>query len=426
MSDNTISNNNNKVYQNSQVTERLSPTNIISNNLRIDNNTQSTLPQIQTNLYPPNNNTIPLQPLYPTNTPILHQLNVPHLSLSVPPPPPAAFQIQPVQAPKLNPSAPTFTPNPFAVQPSIQIDALKQSIQESFGKMQILSLQLNALQLLNQQNQTIQSLQQYQSVYNQYQLEFANNLLLTQCLNNITNLTLNTPISPPNDAQISDDKKVGITHLETIEEGEDEEEEMENDETIAQIAGISTNFTSKNNDDEGTAGYISKDPDHALLTGTNGEQLPVHNFWKFPKNPTTKFGETTTENTEKFGEKPPNSELEKIKKQIRGILNKITPENFDKLSQEIASILKVVDLAVCSKNKPMSSEEIKVAQKAQFKVLIKLILKCILEKAINEPLFSNQYARLCYSLYLYAEDNEMKKKLFRQQLLRFESISQKV
>jgi hypothetical protein len=40
-----------------------------------------------------------------------------------------------------------------------------------------------------------------------------------------------------------------------------------------------------------------------------------------------------------------------------------------------------------------------------------------LEKAIIEPLFSNQYARLCYSLYLYAESNEMKKKVFRLQLI---------
>jgi len=147
-----------------------------------------------------------------------------------------------------------------------------------------------------------------------------------------------------------------------------------------------------------------------ILNSQNG------NFQKFMT------GRDTETDTMKQGEtlkkKKCSEELQRIKKQILGILNKITPENFDKLSQDIASILKVADIAVQHKQlQTLTDEELKRAQKAQFKALIKLILKCILEKAINEALFSNQYARLCYSLYLYAEQSELKKKLFRQQLL---------
>ena len=213
---------------------------------------------------------------------------------------------------------------------------------------------------------------------------------------------------------------------------------MEDDQVTEKVAAISTESVgigagciSPMDDMEGTADYglLNKKVDEALLRYSDcnkknddnvGEQLQkqANQLWKHRD---LLYGDTETDTMkqgEKQRKKKGNSELEKIKKQIRGILNKITPENFDKLSQDIASILKVADIAVQNKQfQTLSDEQLRVAQKAQFKALIKLILKCILEKAINEPLFSNQYARLCYSLYLYAEQNELKKKLFRQQLL---------
>merc|ERR1711933_574694 len=130
-----------------------------------------------------------------------------------------------------------------------------------------------------------------------------------------------------------------------------------------------------------------------------------------------KFRETNTAKTAKSGESDAESqrlrELDQIRKQIRGILNKLTPENFNKLSVDIASMLKVAEIT----SDTLSTDQILIAQRAQFKALIKLILKCILEKSVKESLFSNQYARLCNALYVFIEDSEQKKKIFRQQLL---------
>merc|ERR1719361_3221420 len=157
---------------------------------------------------------------------ILSQLNLP---LSIPPPP-AAFQIHP-NGDKLNAAAPTFTPQQAqglgtgydAV--SAQIAALQQAQTESMAKLQLLSYQLNSLNLVNQQSQTMQSLNQYQSIYQQYQLEFTHQMILNQYLANIK--PLNIPqILFQNDNK-SDIKSPKSSQLETIEEGENEEEQME-------------------------------------------------------------------------------------------------------------------------------------------------------------------------------------------------------
>lgn len=344
MSESTISIKcNNIVSQNNPPAERQRSANTTFDNLVIDSNkTSKTIKSGQEQ-----------QPLN-----LLQSLSIP--------PPPAAFQINP----RLNPSAPIFTPNESHSPLDGQIETAQKAVQESLAKLQVLSLQLNALSMLNQQNQSIQTLNQYTLIYNQYQLEFTHSLVVNQYLSNLNNLKLNEAKNA-----VPTPSKHKKQKLETIEEGEDEEHAMSEDEM------------------EGSLETKTK----------KGEQLETN---------TTSDGEPHSTQNRNV------SELEKIKKQIRGILNKITPENFAKLSQEIASILKIADITDSAQgHNALNAEQLRVAQKAQFKCLIKLILKCILEKAVNEHLFSNQYARLCYSLYLYAESNELKKKLFRQQLL---------
>jgi hypothetical protein len=65
-----------------------------------------------------------------------------------------------------------------------------------------------------------------------------------------------------------------------------------------------------------------------------------------------------------------SQDLEKTKKEVRFILNKITPENFQKLSAEILSI-------------PLTSYE-----------MIGAVAELIFEKAIQEYKFNKLYAKL--------------------------------
>ena len=147
------------------------------------------------------------------------------------------------------------------------------------------------------------------------------------------------------------------SQLATIEEGE--EEEMQDNEDVAAVASAAASI-SPMADNEGTDDVALASPAYANLVkspvfmdemkndtdpspGSSSqigehEQCPMiatnGNFQNLSKctgldtdTDTTKQGETM--------KKKKCSELEKINKQIRGILNKITPENFDKLSQEM-------------------------------------------------------------------------------------------
>eukprot|EP00486_Rosalina_sp_Unknown_P005156 CAMPEP_0201570666 /NCGR_PEP_ID=MMETSP0190_2-20130828/13016_1 /ASSEMBLY_ACC=CAM_ASM_000263 /TAXON_ID=37353 /ORGANISM="Rosalina sp." /LENGTH=319 /DNA_ID=CAMNT_0047994437 /DNA_START=200 /DNA_END=1155 /DNA_ORIENTATION=+ len=269
------------------MTERQSSTNrtFTNNNNNIDstanNNKQA---QVQAPQHQHFMN-VPQIPQINTNTNILQQLGLPPIQ----PQPPAAFQpvqpvafpvlpqIQPV-LPALNASAPAFTPNPCANIPLLntpntaqaqapannilaqnQIAAIKQKVNESMAKLQILSLQLNTLNLMNQQNQTIQSLQQYQNVYQQYQLELTNTYLLNQYLQNLTNIVSTPTPQGPVPAPVNANTPAPVTPqllngkssaLETIEEGE--EEEMENNDNIAAIAGAQIASISPMTENEGT------------------------------------------------------------------------------------------------------------------------------------------------------------------------------
>jgi len=69
-----------------------------------------------------------------------------------------------------------------------------------------------------------------------------------------------------------------------------------------------------------------------------------------------------------------NSVMAKMEKQIKGILNKMTKEKFDKLSAQMCDI-------------PILSYE-----------MLTLVIKMVYEKAIGEPSFSDMYANLCYRL----------------------------
>jgi len=330
---------------------------------------------------------------------------------------------------------------------SSQIEQLKQKVQESLNKIQFLALQLNTLQMLNQHSQTLQTVQQYQTVYQQYQIELANTVLLNQYITNLNQMaslqklqteqqpqpqpTTNTSTATATKAKSpSPPPAAAVNKLETIEEGE--EEEMEDGDDIAAPAPVSNGDQDQtqgpDEEDEGNE-EMKEEQLETYASSAVGEAVDMletagGNFLKFPSS-LYEAAETDTTGTVEIGERAVNlnkspSDLAKIKKQIRGILNKITPENFDKLSQTISSILKLADIADQhdkENREPLSGEQLRAAQKAQFKALIRLILKCILEKAIIEPIFSNQYARLCYSLYLYAESNEMKKKVFRLQLI---------
>ncbi|KAL7531385.1 hypothetical protein ACHAXR_005262, partial [Thalassiosira sp. AJA248-18] len=69
-----------------------------------------------------------------------------------------------------------------------------------------------------------------------------------------------------------------------------------------------------------------------------------------------------------------NSVMAKLEKQVKGILNKMTKEKFDKLSLQMCDI-------------PILSYE-----------MLTLVIKMVYEKAISEPSFSDMYANLCYRL----------------------------
>jgi translation initiation factor 4G len=58
-------------------------------------------------------------------------------------------------------------------------------------------------------------------------------------------------------------------------------------------------------------------------------------------------------------------------KKTRGILNKLTPENFEKLVQ------KFMDL-------PLEDKEERIAK----------VIKVVFEKAVDEPSFSKEYAKM--------------------------------
>jgi translation initiation factor 4G len=64
----------------------------------------------------------------------------------------------------------------------------------------------------------------------------------------------------------------------------------------------------------------------------------------------------------------------KTEKQVKGLLNKMTKEKFDKLSNEMCNI-------------PITSYN-----------MLSLFIKLVYEKAIGEPAFSDMYANLCYRL----------------------------
>jgi hypothetical protein len=127
-----------------------------------------------------------------------------------------------------------------------------------------------------------------------------------------------------------------------------------------------------------------------------------------------------------------------IDKRLRSILNKINGENFDKLSHEIADIItECVSIeepecnAIDSGNDSIddsTEEDYDVATESdvnraeterhnRLKQALKIILSSILEKSINELLYSSVYARLCYSLYLYKNNDERFQKMYRTQLL---------
>ena len=86
--------------------------------------------------------------------------------------------------------------------------------------------------------------------------------------------------------------------------------------------------------------------------------------------------------------------------QVRGILNKLTPEKFEKLTVDIlnagldsTTILKGVILLV--------SESIKVGQERGRKssILAPILASLqIFEKALDEPKYSSMYAQLCKRL----------------------------
>ncbi|KAI8909538.1 armadillo-type protein, partial [Gorgonomyces haynaldii] len=70
------------------------------------------------------------------------------------------------------------------------------------------------------------------------------------------------------------------------------------------------------------------------------------------------------------------SEVERISKEVKGVLNKVTAETFDKLSEKIANI-------------GVETEEILTA-----------VIEIIFDKALEEPGFNALYARLCQFLML--------------------------
>lgn len=403
---------------------------------------------------------------------------LPPLALN-PPPPPAAFQIQPIAvAPKLDVAAPLFTPSPSLSVPAplgvqgshspkmqmvnpldiaAQIGVLQLQSQQSMAKLELYALQLNTLQIINQQSSSLESLSSYQSVYGQYQMELNHSLMLSQTIQSLQcvlqiaaapqlagsggattpSLSTEKEAAAGNDAATATAKKTVGGKLETIEE-EGEEQEMEEalcadsvcsdvEEEVAQIAGLHTNYHSKNDpegdDSDGVSISPRTPPTAPTVTGKNGEKLEVAapsgaaaEFWKFRE---------ITSTTNLVGEGGPDGrehkeddDGERIKKQMRLILNKITVDNFDKLSQDISGILQDAIRAVEGIE---DAEERRAVRLAQFKAMIKVILRCILEKAIHEPpLFGTQYARLCYSLYLHSEHSRCaarQQKLFRMQLL---------
>lgn len=68
------------------------------------------------------------------------------------------------------------------------------------------------------------------------------------------------------------------------------------------------------------------------------------------------------------------SAMVKIEKQVKGILNKMTKEKFDKLSDQMC------DIPILSYN------------------MLSMFIKLVYEKAIGEPYLSDMYANLCYRL----------------------------
>merc|ERR1719379_3191663 len=89
--------------------------------------------------------------------------------------------------------------------------------------------------------------------------------------------------------------------------------------------------------------------------------------WKFPEIPKNETGSTTlvvsgeTETTTTEEEvKDKAQQQEELTRHVRCILNKISPENFDKLSQDLASML------------PTKSVD------ETFGAAVKLVLRCIL------------------------------------------------
>jgi len=361
------------------------------------------------------------------NNPTINILNLP--STAATQLPPAAFQPHPSFA-KLNPAAPTFTPGTISKQdaaaasnnalPSTttQIEQSQQCIQASMAKLQLLTAQLNSLNATISNGDPSQ-VQNYQNLYAAYQMELTNVWLLQQYLANLQKDLVNSSASSCTPASAASTAPVleTIGGLESIEEGEEEETWAP---TPCAVDVHDEGDDIERKCDESDASSVVGE--HAIAAAAATTVETARNLWKFP------VAAAAAETLQIVGEKnsvgvnKKTAESEKIKKQIRGILNKITPENFDKLSQDISSILKLADITVGHETfgpsfADLNEEELRVAQKAQFKALIRLILKCILEKAVGEPLFSTQYARLCYSLYLYAEHSEMKKKVFRMQLI---------
>ena len=68
------------------------------------------------------------------------------------------------------------------------------------------------------------------------------------------------------------------------------------------------------------------------------------------------------------------SVMVKVEKQVKGLLNKMTKEKFDKLSEQMCDI-------------PIHSYE-----------MLTMVIKLVYEKAIGEPAFSDMYASLCYRI----------------------------
>ena len=107
----------------------------------------------------------------------------------------------------------------------------------------------------------------------------------------------------------------------------------------------------------------------------------------------------------KFGGAAKKDKVKTVDVSVRGIINKLCPENYDKLSKEIMSLNWV------------ESEEI-----------LSTCTKLVFEKAIDEPHFSGIYADLCVDLtnqFKRADDLDFRKGLIKAVQEQFQKYNEK-